>query len=68
MARKQYEVSEVIRLLSKKKDVSIDTSKKIITITIGEKAEGLGNSSWGKLDFLVHHNNYSLVRVDPDKK
>jgi len=68
MARKKYEVSEVIRLLSKKKDVSIDASRKIITISVGEKAEGIGNSTWGKLDFLVHHNNYSLIRVDPDKK
>lgn len=64
MARKNYQVDEVLRKLSLKNDVKIESSVQkifILTDTVDTK-EGvmsnpnkkwdLGNGSWGKIDFL----------------
>lgn len=76
MARKDYQIDEVIRSLSQKHDVHIDERMgvvKVLTDTIPdkqgnqitnpEKKFDLGNGSWGKIDYLVNHCNYLLVRV-----
>jgi hypothetical protein len=84
MARKQkYKVDEVLRHLSKKNDVLVENRKILILkdeifdvkqgikIPNPKKKFDLGNGSWGKIDFLVNHNGYTLCNVDnlhQDKK
>jgi len=74
MPRKGYTTDEVIRALSKKKDVRIKgdtiamlsdfiTDKAGNTIRNPHKINDIGNKSWGKIDYLVNHCHYSLVRV-----
>ena len=75
MARKQYSLDEVLRSLSKKKDIRINGTTVLmlsdfIVTKEGEsvrnplKVNDIGNKSWGKLDFLVKHQNYNLVKVE----
>ena len=74
MARKQYSLDEVLRSLSKKKDIRIKGTTVLmlsdfIVTKEGEsvrnplKINDIGNKSWGKIDYLVNHNNYFLVKV-----
>ena len=62
--KKQYSENEVLAALNRKNDISINFSTKTIYHLIGEKAQNdCGNGTWGKIDYLVHHLNYSLVHV-----
>ncbi|GEM_PF-3369855 len=73
MGRK-HNVEEAIRSLSNKHDIKIDVNKKTIyikpdfiysqgqKISNPDKHNDLGNKSWGKIDYLVNHNGYTLQR------
>ena len=62
MARKNYQIDEVLRALSKKKDVRIDNKQ--IFVIVGDNAQNdLGNGSQGKIDYLVNYCGYSKIRV-----
>ena len=62
MARKNYQVDEVLKSLSKKKDVRIDN--KTIFVIIGYNAQNdLGNGSQGKIDYLVNYCGYIKIFV-----
>ena len=64
MARK-HTVDEVVRSLSKKKDVKIDLKSKIVELLDSPfKNNDLGNGSWGKIDFLVNHAGFQKVFVE----
>jgi hypothetical protein len=64
MARKHRE-DEVLRQLSKKRDVKIHQGRQIEIISSrNQRYTGdLGNGSWGKIDFLVNHCGYRMFRV-----
>ena len=60
--RKEYTTQSVIRILSKKRDVEITSSR--IEVKVGPKAkQDLGNKSWGKIDFLSKAANLPVVRI-----
>lgn len=62
--RKQYQLDEVIRSLSKKHDVNIDTNLNTIEILTGKDAKhDLGNKSWGKIDFLCNYQGFHIMKV-----
>lgn len=66
MSRKQHNLDEVIRSLSKKKDVKIDVTGKVVFVLKRESVHAvkdLGNKSWGKIDFLCNYQGYKLNRV-----
>lgn len=61
MKKKNYDEASVIRCLSKKNDIKIDTMTK--TIEVVKNTTELGNGSWGKIDYLhkVHGYVYCFV-------
>lgn len=70
--RKLHSEDEVIRSLSKKQDIRIDSDEKIIRIISKYDEKGnpnkalkndLGNGSWGKIDFLQHYCKYYVMKV-----
>lgn len=64
MARK-HTVDEVIRSLSKKKDVRVDLKLKVVELLNSPfKNNDLGNGSWGRIDFLVNHAGFQKVFVE----
>jgi len=69
MARKQrYTEDEVLKALSKKHDVNVNSTTKTIQVLNGKnkkfpKANDLGNKSWGKIDFLCNYREYNWFFV-----
>jgi len=77
MARKNYNVDEVLKSLSRKKDIMIDKKHRIIymlrnkiwDIKSGEiihnplRINDIGNGSWGKIDFLHSLYLYPIIKV-----
>lgn len=62
MAKKKvYDEVSVIRSLSKKNSVYVNTVEKRIDIV--KNNTELGNSSWGKIDYLTHVHGYIPVFV-----
>lgn len=62
MAKKKvYDEVSVVRALSKKASVYVNTVDKRIDI-IKNNTE-LGNGSWGKIDYLIHVHGYVPVFV-----
>lgn len=59
---KNYDEVSVVRSLSKKSTIAIDTNNKVISID--RKSTELGNGSWGKIDFLCNYRDYSYIFVD----
>lgn len=62
MARKQYVEDEVLRILSRKRDVKIDTQRKVVQVKRGSIE--VGNGSWGKIDFLSNYCGYKSMIVE----
>ena len=76
MARK-HQVDEVLKVLNRKHDVSIDNRDKVIRVLCdkvfnlktgkteinAKKTFDLGNGSWGKISFLVNHCGYQQFFV-----
>ena len=66
MARKQHNLDEVLRSLSKKHDVKVDERTSTISVLSKDspiRKDDLGNGSWGKIDFLVNHQGFKLLHV-----
>jgi hypothetical protein len=63
--RRKYSVDEVIRDLAKKGVAVFSDNRKSIFI---HKAKDLGNKSFGKIDFLVRHNGYTVADYAEYKK
>jgi len=81
MARKNYNVDEVISKLSKKRDCKLFPEIKVIEVhrshvhnNKGELVDNsnfkgdLGNGSWGKIDFLTKYNGWVIIRVKSHSK
>lgn len=73
MGRK-HKLDEVLKELSRKNDVRVSgtvvmvLSDKVIdnkgnTIDNPQKKNDLGNGSWGRIDYLVNHCGYGIVKV-----
>lgn len=61
MDKKHYDEVSVVRSLSRKSSIHINSSLKEIKIKKG--ATDVGNSSWGKIDYLCHVHGYHAVFV-----
>ena len=69
MTRKNYKIDEVLRSLSQKHDIKINTDVQVIEVLSGKDPKfqtfhDVGNNSWGKIDFLVNHCGWSQINVD----
>lgn len=62
MTKQIYTENSVIRTLSKIRDIDIDTRNKSIYIIKGTTQ--LGNSSYGKIDYLIKVHGYKSFYVD----
>lgn len=60
MAKKPYDEVSVIRELSKKSACVVEGK----TIKALKHSPDLGNSTWGKIDYLCKVHNYTLSIVD----
>ena len=62
MAKKvAYDETSVVRSLSKKSSIQIDTTEKIIRV-VYDNTE-VGNGSWGKIDYLTKVHGYIVLFV-----
>lgn len=59
MKKKNYDEVSVIRSITKKADVSIDYVNKIVQVK--KDSNEVGNSTWGKIDYLCHYCGYSYI-------
>lgn len=68
MARK-HELDEVLRSLGHKHDCRIKNKTIMVLNGKGRKRlkHDLGNSSWGKIDYLTHYCGYRLYLVSDFK-
>lgn len=70
MTRKlKHTEDEVLKALSRKRDARVNRITKEIYILTGTNPQysrnnDLGNSSWGKIDFLVNYCGYSKIPTD----
>ena len=51
--KKSYDETSVLRNLARRKGISIDYSAKVIKVSTN--ATDVGNSTWGKIDFLTNY-------------
>lgn len=59
MARKHYDEASCIRSLSKKNSIRINGKR----IEVLKDATNVGNSSWGKIDFLTKYCGYICIFI-----
>lgn len=59
--KKHYDEVSVVRALSKKASIYVNTVEKRIDIV--KNNTELGNGSWGKIDYLTHVHGYVPVFV-----
>jgi len=64
--KRPYDEVNVLRVLSKKKGIQFSGK----SIQIDEAQSNLGNSSWGKIDYLVkvHGYNYAVLKASEMKR
>lgn len=58
--KRDYDEVSVVRALNNKKGCVIKGKE----ISVAMKQSDLGNSSWGKIDFLVKHCGFTQVNVE----
>lgn len=51
--KKSYDETSVLRSLARRKGISFDYSQKIINVS--SNATDVGNSTWGKIDYLTNY-------------
>lgn len=56
MANKNYDEASVIRTILKKKCITIDSMRKVITVNRAN--QDAGNGTWGKIDYLCKCHGY----------
>ena len=59
MKKKNYDEVSVIRSITKKADISVDYSNKIVQVK--KDSNEVGNGTWGKIDYLCHYCGYSYI-------
>lgn len=55
----KHDEVNVLRSLGRNKEVSVNQANK--TITVSKEAQGVGNGTWGKIDYLVHYCGYTQL-------
>lgn len=58
--KKSYDETSVLRNLARRKGITFDYSQKIINVH--SEATDVGNSTWGKIDYLTHYCGW-FVRI-----
>lgn len=62
----KHDEVNVLRSLGRNKEVSVNTVNK--TVTVSRDAQGVGNGTWGKIDYLVHYCGYTQLFNDKSIK
>lgn len=60
----KYDEASVVRAISKNPDVKVNSVGKSKTIEVVRNSTYIGNSTWGKIDFLTKYCGYVMVFVD----
>lgn len=66
MARKHYNLDEVLQALTKKKDLQINATEKVVYVLnckARNRTNDIGNKSLGKLDYLTKVHSFSVLWV-----
>lgn len=63
--KKNYNEKSVTDLLKKNPDIKVNIVNKSLEIVID--SDRIGNSTWGKIDYLAKVHGYTVTRV-PKKK
>lgn len=66
MAKNHYDEASVIRSLSRKNSVHINSVNK--TIEVVKDNNDVGNGSWGKIDYLIKVHDYVVLFVGKLRK
>lgn len=61
MAKNHYDEASVIRSLSRKNSININTINK--TVEVVKNCNDVGNGSWGKIDYLIKVHGYTTMFV-----
>lgn len=61
---KKYDEFSVVKSISKKHSVKVDTVNKIIKVL--KDSTDVGNGTWGKIDYLCKVHGYMLNRIFGD--
>lgn len=61
MSKKHYDEVSVVRVISRKSSVSVDTFVKVIQVLKDTVDVGIG--TWGKIDYLCNHCGYRYIFV-----
>lgn len=59
MKRKNYDEVSVIRSITKKADIFVDYTNKVVQVK--KDSNEVGNGTWGKIDYLCHYCGYSYI-------
>ncbi len=65
MAKRIYDEIAAIRAIGKRSDVYVDSAMKTINISIDNTC---GIKTWGKIDYLVNHCKYAIIKVQSISK
>lgn len=60
--KRKYDEASVVRALNKKQSIKVDTVNGIVKVQ--KNATDVGNSSWGKIDYLCHYCGYIYIFVN----
>lgn len=68
MSTKKYDEASVLKNLARRKGISIDYSAK--TIRVSSSATDVGNSAWGKIDYLTNYCGWvaSTTKITNNKQ
>lgn len=77
--KNKHQVVDVIKKLNYKNDIKVEGNRiEVLSNTVflpgkgvvdnPKKRNDLGNGSWGMVDFLVNHNNFTIVDVPEFEK
>ena len=61
MSKKHYDEVSVVRVISRKSSVSVDSHVKVIQVL--KDATDVGIGTWSKIDYLCNHCNYRYIFV-----
>lgn len=66
MTKKSYDEASVIRSLSRKAEIRINSANRVVEVM--KDATDVGNGSWGKIDYLTKVHGYVCCFVNSIKK
>lgn len=60
----KYDEMSVVRALSKNPDVKITNHGNLKVVEVVKHSQYCGNTTWGKIDFLINHCGYTQCFID----